>query len=143
MFKDKTVIVTGASKGIGLGIVLAFAQNGASVVLADIDGETNENSAKETENKTGSKCLAITCDVSKKDDVENLVKNAEEKFGSVDILVNNAGIYPFKPFMDLTEEDWDKIMDINLKSMFLTSQAVARKMKENDAKFRTWTYPYS
>lgn len=130
MFKDKTVVVTGAAKGIGQGIALLFAKGGANVVLADSDTSANENSAKEIEGTTGSKCLAVTCDVSNKESVDNLIKTSVEKFGGVDILVNNAGIFPFKPFLELTESDWDKVLDVNLKSIFLCSQAVAKIMKE-------------
>ena len=74
--------------------------------------------------------MAVKCDVSKKKDADNLVKNAVEKFGEVDILVNNAGIFPYKPFLEMEESDWDKVLDINLKSVFLVSQAAAKVMKE-------------
>jgi NAD(P)-dependent dehydrogenase (short-subunit alcohol dehydrogenase family) len=130
MFKNKTVIVTGAAKGIGYGIALALAKSGANVVLADMDESSNEKSAKEIEEATKSKCMAVKCDVSKKKDADNLVKNAVEKFGEVDILVNNAGIFPYKPFLEMEESDWDKVLDINLKSVFLVSQAAAKVMKE-------------
>lgn len=130
MFENKTAIVTGASKGIGYGIALALAQNGARVVLADIDTETNNRSCEEIVQISKSQCIAVTCDVSKKEDIQNLIKTTKNELGSVDILVNNAGIYPFKPFMDLTEEDWDTIMDVNLKSMFMASQEAAKEMKE-------------
>lgn len=130
MFKNKTAVVTGASKGIGYGIALDLAENGANVVLADIDQTTNEKSAQEIEEKIGAKCLAVVCDVSKKEDADNLVKTAVEKFGGVDILVNNAGIYPFKPFLEMAEVDWDRVLNINLKSVFLCSQAAAKVMKD-------------
>jgi NAD(P)-dependent dehydrogenase (short-subunit alcohol dehydrogenase family) len=130
MFKNKTAIVTGAAKGIGYGIALTLAKSGANVVLADMDESVNENSAKEIETITGSKCVAAKCDVSKKEEVNTLIKTAVEKFGALDILVNNAGIFPFKPFLELTEDDWDKVLDINLKSVFLCSQAAAKIMKE-------------
>jgi len=130
MFENKTAIVTGASKGIGYGIALALAKEGANVVLADVDESGNENAAKEIEEATNSKCLAVSCDVSKKEDVDDFIKASVEKFGAVDILVNNAGIFPFKPFLELTEADWDKVLDINLKSIFLCSQAAAKVMKD-------------
>lgn len=130
MFKNKTAIVTGAAKGIGYGIALALAKEGANVVLADTDESANENSAKEIEKETGSKCIAVKCDVSKKEDVDTLIRTATEKFGALDILVNNAGIFPFKPFLELSEEDWDKVMDVNLKSVFMCSQAAAKVMKD-------------
>lgn len=130
MFKNKTAIVTGAAKGIGYGIALALAKDGANVVLADMDEEVNFKSAVEIEEKTGSKTFAVKCDVSKKEDVDGLIKTATEKFGGVDILVNNAGIFPFKPFLELSEEDWDKVLDVNLKSVFMCSQEAAKVMKE-------------
>ena len=130
MFQNKIAIVTGAAKGIGYGIALNLAKNGATVVLADFDTEMNEKSAKEISEKTGGQTLAVSCDVSKKDDVDNLIKTTMEKFGAVDILVNNAGVYPFKPFLEMTESDWDKVLDINLKSIFLASQAAAKVMKD-------------
>ncbi|MFH0804236.1 MAG: SDR family NAD(P)-dependent oxidoreductase [Candidatus Zambryskibacteria bacterium] len=130
MFKNKTAVVTGAAKGIGYGIALAFAKEGANVVMADLDKTANENSAREIEELTKSKCVGVECDVSKKEDVDALIKTATEKFGALDILVNNAGIFPFKPFLELTESDWDKVLDINLKSVFFCSQAAAKIMKE-------------
>ena len=121
MFKNKTAIVTGAAKGIGYGIALALAKEGTNVVLADMDESANEKSAKEIEKETGSKCVAVKCDVSKKEDVDNLVKTAINEFGTLDILVNNAGIFPSKPFLELTETDWDKVIDVNLKVFFVFS----------------------
>ena len=81
MFKNKTAVVTGAAKGIGYGIALALAKNGASVVLGDLDNTANENSAKEIENLTGSKCVAIECDVAKKIDVDNFIRKARKSSG--------------------------------------------------------------
>src|ERR1035437_2453282 len=89
--QNKIAIVTGAAKGIGYGIALDLAKNGAGVVLADFDKDTNEKSAVEIAEKTGMKTLAVQCDVSKKEDIETLIKTTMEKFGAVDILVNNAG----------------------------------------------------
>src|ERR1035437_8680579 len=130
MFKNKTAIVTGAGKGIGYGIALALAKGGANIVLGDLDNSANEKAAKEIEELTKSKCVAITCNVSKKEDIDNLIKSAIDNFGALDILVNNAGIFPFKPFMELTEADWDNVLDVNLKSVFLASQAAAKVMKD-------------
>jgi 3-oxoacyl-[acyl-carrier protein] reductase len=130
MFENKTAIVTGAAKGIGYGIALELAKRKANVVLADLDEDTNYKSAVEIEEKTGSKTFAVRCDVSKREDTDSLINTALEKFGRVDILVNNAGIFPYKPFLEMSEADWDKVLDINLKSVFLMSQATAKVMKE-------------
>ena len=130
MFKNKTAIVTGAAKGIGYGIALTLAKSGANVVLADMDESVNENSAKEIETITGSKCVAAKCDVSKKEEVNTLIKTAVEKFGALDILVNNAGIFPYSSALEMAEADWDKVINVNLKSVFLCSQAAAKIMKE-------------
>jgi len=127
--KNKIAIVTGAGQGIGKGIVLALANEGCNVVVSDIVLEDCKKVVEEIK-KTGVEGLAVKCDVSKKEEVDNLIKKTIEKFGKIDILVNNAGIYPFKPFMEMQEADWDKVLNINLKSMFLCSQAAAKEMKE-------------
>jgi NAD(P)-dependent dehydrogenase (short-subunit alcohol dehydrogenase family) len=127
--KDKIAIVTGSGRGIGEGIAKALAKAGANVVVSDINLEDCERVAKEI-SVEGFQGIAIKCDVSKKEEVDNLVSKTIEKFSRLDILVNNAGIFPFKPFMEMTEADWDKVININLKSIFLTSQAAAKVMKE-------------
>lgn len=126
--KNKVVIVTGAKQGIGFGIAQAFAKEGANVVVSDINHEGSEKAAKKLL-KYKVKAIGIGCDVSKKEEVDNLVKETIKKFGKIDILVNNAGIFPFIPFNKMTESDWDKVIDVNLKSIFLCSQAVLKKMK--------------
>jgi 3-oxoacyl-[acyl-carrier protein] reductase len=124
MTKNKTVIVTGAGKGIGKGIALAFAKEKYNVVVSDISMED----CKKTAEEIGANSLAVKCDVSSKAEVENLIKTASEKFKNIDVLVNNAGIYPFTPFDKMTEKDWDKVLDVNLKSIFLTSKEVLKSM---------------
>ncbi len=126
--KNKIAIVTGARQGIGKGIVLALAEEGCNVVVSDIVLEDCEKVVEEIK-KTGVEGLAVKCDVSKKDDVDNLVKKTIEKFGKLDILVNNAGIFPFVSFMEMKESDWDKVLNVNLKSVFLCSQAAVKEMK--------------
>lgn len=126
MAKNKTVIVTGAGRGIGRGIALAFAKEKYNVVVSDINIEDCNKAAKEI----GPNSLAVKCDVSNKAEVENLIKSASEKFKKIDVLVNNAGIFPFVPFDKMTEKDWDKVLDVNLKSIFLTSKKVLGSMPE-------------
>jgi len=127
--KNKIAIVTGAGRGIGRGIALALAEAGAKVVVSDINLEDCEKVVGEISGKNG-QAFAVKCDVSKKAEVDEMISKTIEKFGQLDILVNNAGIFPFKPFLEMTEEDWDKVLDVNLKSIFLCSQAAAKAMKE-------------
>ncbi len=125
--KGKVAIVTGARRGMGKADSLAFAQNGAKVVVADISLEECQLVVDEIK-KAGGEALAVKCDVTNKKEVEEMVKQAVEKFGKVDILVNNAGICQFKPFLEMTEEDWARTLDINLKGYFLCAQAAGREM---------------
>jgi NAD(P)-dependent dehydrogenase (short-subunit alcohol dehydrogenase family) len=127
--KNKIAIVTGSRRGIGLGIAEELAREGCNIVISDISQQDCEATAKEIK-KMGVEAIGVACDVSKKSDVENLIKKTVEKFGKLDILVNNAGIYPFKPFLEMKEEDWDKVININLKSNFLCSQEAAKHMSE-------------
>jgi len=116
---------------------LILAKAGAKVVVSDISQEDCQKVVEEIE-KQGGEGLAIECDVSKKEEVDNLVKKTVEKFGKIDILVNNAGICQFKPFLELTEEEWNRTLDINLKGYFLCAQAIAKEMaKQKSPKDKT------
>jgi NAD(P)-dependent dehydrogenase (short-subunit alcohol dehydrogenase family) len=126
----KTAIVTGARRGIGRGIALALAKAGADIAVADISLEDCQKAVDEIE-ALGRKGLAVKCDVTQKSEVEEMVAQTIGEFGKVDILVNNAGIAPTKPFLEITEGDWDKVLDINLKGYFLCAQAAAREMVKN------------
>jgi NAD(P)-dependent dehydrogenase (short-subunit alcohol dehydrogenase family) len=126
-FDGKVAVVTGAGTGIGKATALAFAREGASVVSADIDLGSAEAVAKEIES-LGRKALAIRADVSSKPDAVQMVDRAVQEFGRIDILVNNAGVVRFCTTEDLAEEDWDKVVSVDLKGVFLCSQAVARQM---------------
>lgn len=126
--KDKIALVTGAGQGIGKAIALTLAKHGASVVLFDISDKIFDV-LKEIE-KLGIKGLAVKCDVSRAEEVEKAVKEAISVFGRINILVNNAGIYPFKPILQMTEQDWERVLDINLKGTFLVTRAVLPKMIE-------------
>jgi NAD(P)-dependent dehydrogenase (short-subunit alcohol dehydrogenase family) len=129
MLKDKVAIVTGARQGIGYGIALALAKEGCHVVVSDIDQNDCDTAAEKLKGE-GVKAIGVKCDVSKKEEVDALIAKAVSEFGKLDILVNNAGIYPFVPFTNMTEADWDKVIAVNLKSIFLTSQAALKEMKE-------------
>lgn len=124
----KVAIVTGSRRGIGKGIAKALAEAGANVVISDISFEDCQKTAQEISQETGVETLAVECDVTKKDQVEEMVQKTVEKFGKLDILVNNAGIAEFKPFLEMTEGDWDRTLDINLKGQFLCAQAAAKEM---------------
>ena len=129
MLKDKVAIVTGARQGIGLGIALALAKEGCNIIVSDIDQGDCNSVAEKISKEEGVKALGVKCDVSKKEEVDALVEKTMHEFGRLDILVNNAGVYPFIPFDKMQESDWDKVMNVNLKSIFLTSQASARVMQ--------------
>jgi len=122
--QNKIAIVTGAARGIGKGIAEKLMQEGAKVVFSDIEGDDS------LVDSYGENAKFIKCDVSKKEDVDNLVKETIEHFGKLDILVNNAGIFPFQNFLEMTEADWDKVISVNLKSVFLCSQAAAKVISD-------------
>ena len=129
--QDRVAIVTGARRGIGRAIALAFAGAGAHVSVADwevTDGAL-EGAAEEIR-ETGRRSLAVQTDVSKKAEVDDLVRKTLDEFGAIDILVNNAGIGDGGSLLEATEEAWQRVIDINLKGAFLCCQAVARGMIE-------------
>lgn len=125
--KNKIAIVTGSRRGIGRSITLELAKEGAKVVVSDIDLKECQNVCDEIK-KIGSDAIAVKCDVSKKRDVDAMVKKTIQKFKRIDILVNNAGVVLMKPFVQMTEKDWDFVLDINLKGVFLCTNAVAKQM---------------
>jgi len=125
--KNKIAIITGARRGMGRTHALKLAEAGAKVVVSDISLEECQKVVDEIE-KTGDKAIAVKCDVTKKEEVDEMVRKTIEKWAKIDILVNNAGIADFKPFLEMTEEDWDRTLDINLKGYFLCGQAVAKEM---------------
>ncbi len=125
--KDKVAIITGAAKGIGKAIAIEFVKEGAKVVVADIDFEGAQKTVEELK-KMGGEAIAVKVNVADPDDVRSMVEKAVEKFGKVDILINNAGIAIQKPALDMTLEEWRRIIDVNLTGVFLCSQAAARVM---------------
>jgi NAD(P)-dependent dehydrogenase (short-subunit alcohol dehydrogenase family) len=119
--KDKVALITGAGSGIGRATAKIFAMEGARVVVADIDPEKGEETAKIIRNE-GGQGVFIKVDVTKWSDCERMVATATETYGKLDILFNNAGINPLGTVVDTSEELWDKIIDINLKGVFLSSK---------------------
>lgn len=120
--KDKVAVVTGAAGGIGKAVAERFAREGAKVVIGDIDDKAGEATAKAIG------ALYVHCDTGSKKDAEALVAAAVKAHGRLDILVNNAGIVHACDFLDLSEEDFDRVLRVNLKGYFLCGQAAARQM---------------
>ena len=126
--KGKVAIVTGGNSGIGMAIVLELARQGANIV---IDYVTHPETAEALEKQVvalGDQAIGIEADVSKVDDIQKMVDYAVSKFGRLDILVNNAGIETRSSILDTTEEQYQKVMDVNLKSAFFGTQIAARQM---------------
>ena len=126
--EGRVAIVTGAARGIGKAIAETLAQRGANIVVVDLRMELAEETAKEITAKTGANAIALEADVSDRESVKAMIKSALDKFGKVDILVNNAGITRDGLIMRMKEEDWDMVLDINLKGAFNCAQALARPM---------------
>lgn len=129
-FLDKTVIVTGAGNGIGRGIAYLYAEKGANVVLADVD-EKGGTEAAAAIKENGGKALFVKTDVREEQDIARLMEAAYEMYGQIDILINNAGISVFKSPYELSVEEWDNIINTNLRSVFLASREVAKYMRQN------------
>lgn len=123
--QNKVAIVTGAASGIGREIALAFAREGAAVVIADVDQAGAAETARVVQGE-GGRALAVLCDVSRAGDVRGALEAATSAFESVDILVNDAGVTGGMPFLEFTEELFDRTVAVNLKGPFLFSQAFAR-----------------
>ena len=128
--KNKSVIVTGSTKGIGKAIAEAFAEAGANLTIVSRNQDDCDRIAGELSGKYGVKALPVSGDITKIVNIENIVEKTAEEFGSVDVLVNNAGSAVTKASVDLTEEDWDSVIAIDLKAVFFCSQIAGRKMIE-------------
>ncbi len=129
MVKDRVAVVTGASRGIGRSIALALAAGGAKIVAADISLEGCEALVAELA-KGGTEGLAVQCNVAVTEDAERLVAAAAEKFGRVDILVNNAGITRDGLLMRMKDEEWDAVLNVNLKGAFVCTRAASKVMSK-------------
>ena len=125
--KGEVAIVTGGGSGIGKAVCLKLAEYGAIVAVIDLVIEKAEAVVKEIE-KLGNKSLAIRTDISKKNEVEQMVSRVVREYGKVEILVNSAGILTFTSFIDTSEDEWNRVIDVNLKGTFLCSKEIASFM---------------
>ena len=126
---SKAAIVTGGAKGIGYGISYRLAEAGAKVLVADLDYEAAKKTVDELTGK-GWSAYSIQVDVSDETDVRTMIETCKEKLGSLDILVNNAGIYPSEPIGEMSAADFERVMHVNLRSVFLTTKYAAELMKK-------------
>jgi NAD(P)-dependent dehydrogenase (short-subunit alcohol dehydrogenase family) len=126
-FTDKVVLITGAGRGIGRAMALRFAQEGAHIVAADIEPTLAESTAAAVR-EAGRQCLSIKVDVTQQADIQRLIAQTVEHFKRLDVLCNNAGVLRFQDMFDITEADWDFVLDVNAKGAFFVMQAVAREM---------------
>ena len=124
----KIVLVTGAQRGIGRAIAVRFAAAGADVALNFLDDKAGAESAAAEIAALGRRATTIAADISKPEEARRLVADAERALGPLDVLVNNAGIFPRTPFLELTEDTWDAVLDTNLKATFVCAQEAARRM---------------
>lgn len=125
-FQQKVVVIVGASRGIGEGIAAHFAEEGASLVLAS--NEEKVHQVADALRQKGSDVLSLLVDVTQKKQVEDLFSKTMEKFGKVDVSVQNAGVITIKKVAELSEEEWDWVMDVNTKGVFLCCQVAAKFM---------------
>lgn len=126
-FKNKIVLITGASRGIGAETAKLFAKEGATVIINYL---SDEIAAKSVLNEINNNGILIKADISKQDEINSMFEQLFEKYGKLDILVNNAGIVSVKPFSELTLEEWNKTYAVNITGMFLCSQKAVKLMKD-------------
>ena len=126
-FTDKIVLITGAGRGIGRAMALRFAQEGAHIVAADVEPALVESTAAAVQ-ELGRQCLALRVDVTKLADIQRMVGQAIEQFTRIDVLCNNAGVLRFQEMFEITEADWDFVLNVNTKGAFFVLQTVAREM---------------
>ncbi len=125
----QVAIVTGAGRGIGRAIALELARLGADVVVAELSQEAAAGTVAELEELTGRRGLALAADVTRAEDRRTMVERTMQKFGKIDVLVNNAGIYRTMSPLDVTEDHWDEVMDVNAKAVLMCAQAVLPTMQ--------------
>lgn len=127
-FKGKIVLVTGGGRGLGSGIVMRFAEAGAKLVVNYRSSADGAKKLVDNIISSGGEATSVQADVSKKSDVDELIKKTIARFGQLDVLVNNAGIYPLNSILEIEPEEWDAVIDANLRSAFLCTQGAAKSM---------------
>jgi NAD(P)-dependent dehydrogenase (short-subunit alcohol dehydrogenase family) len=123
----RSVLITGAASGIGAACARRLAAEGAELLLADLNGEGAEALARELQNAT-----SIQVDVTRSEDMRRMVDAAYERWGRLDVAFNNAGVGQARPFLELTEAEWDRMLNVNLRAVFFCMQAVAKRMIHQD-----------
>jgi NAD(P)-dependent dehydrogenase (short-subunit alcohol dehydrogenase family) len=129
ILKNKVALITGGASGIGRATAMLFAQEGATVAVVDINAELGKSAAAEIE-RTGGRAIFISCDVTRSDDCWQAVARTVEAFGGLDILFNNAGIIRRADVLTTTEAEWERVMDVNVKSVFLMSKYAIPHMEK-------------
>lgn len=129
--KDKKAIITGAGSGIGRAIALKFAEHGADIVIVYGHNDANAQTTAKMVEGLDREAMVIEADVRDAEAVSHMVDKVKQMWGRIDLLVNNAGVSRESPFLEMSEEDWDVVLDVNLKGPFLCTQAVARQMIHN------------
>lgn len=128
-FENKVIVITGAGKGLGKAAARGFAREGGAVVIGDVDMDGASATVEEIV-QAGGRATAVRCDVRQAEQVKNLIETAVETYGGVDVLYNNAGVVRYGTVMELTEDDWDFQIDINLKGTFLTCKYAIPEMRK-------------
>lgn len=131
LLNGKVAVITGGAKGIGKGIAMRLAEAGAKVLIADIDETAAQDTVLEL-NSMGAKAYALKIDVSDEADIRKMVNVCIKHFGSLDILVNNAGIFPPAPVSEMSSQEYEKVMHVNLRSVFLATKYAAEVMKQKE-----------
>src|SRR5262245_23724377 len=125
--KGKTALITGASRGIGRGIAEIFGDEGADVAVNYVESSAQAEAVAKALQAKGRRAVTVKADVAKRSDVEAMIDKAWSELGGIDILVNNAGIETIVPFLELTDEQWTRLVDVNLRGAWLCSQVFCRR----------------
>lgn len=131
IFEQKVALITGAGQGMGKAVAITLGQQGAQIAVNDRNKDAAEDTASELQ-KLGIQAITVPADVTQKHDVQNMIQKTTNHFGNLHILINNAGILYPTPVIDIPEDEWDRVIDVNLKGTFLCSQAVLPTLQKNN-----------